>query len=63
MSWQVLTVGNLERASLKKHRPVIIWMTGLPGAAKLTIASIADGKLVAAGYHTMLLDGDNVRHR
>jgi bifunctional enzyme CysN/CysC len=41
---------------------VIIWMTGLSGAGKSTIANIIDGKLFAAGHHTMLLDGDNVRH-
>ena len=62
VSWHTLTVGKAERAALKKQRPVIIWMTGLSGAGKSTIANIIDGKLFAAGYHTMLLDGDNVRH-
>ena len=62
VSWHTLTVGKAERASLKKQRPVIIWMTGFSGAGKSTIANIIDGKLFAAGYHTMLLDGDNVRH-
>ena len=62
VSWHALTVGKVERASLKKQRPVIIWMTGLSGAGKSTIANIIDGKLFAAGHHTMLLDGDNVRH-
>ena len=62
ISWQALTIGKTERASLKKQRPVIIWMTGLSGAGKSTIANIIDSKLFAAGRHTMLLDGDNVRH-
>ena len=62
VSWHALTVGKTERASLKNQRPVIIWMTGLSGAGKSTIANIIDGKLFAAGHHTMLLDGDNVRH-
>jgi bifunctional enzyme CysN/CysC len=62
IKWQALTIGKSERASLKKQRPVIIWMTGLSGAGKSTIANIIDSKLFAAGHHTMLLDGDNVRH-
>ena len=62
LSWHALTVGKAERASLKKQRPAIIWMTGLSGAGKSTIANLIDSKLFAAGHHTMLLDGDNVRH-
>ena len=37
-------------------------MTGLSGAGKSTIANIVEQRLNAAGYHTMMLDGDNVRH-
>jgi len=60
--WQALTVGRNERAALKEQAPAVLWLTGLSGAGKSTIADIIEKKLVASGSHTMLLDGDNVRH-
>jgi bifunctional enzyme CysN/CysC len=60
--WQPLLVGKDERAALKHQRPAILWFTGLSGAGKSTIANIVEQRLHAAGHHTMLLDGDNVRH-
>ena len=60
--WQPLLVGKDERAALKHQKPAILWFTGLSGAGKSTIANIVEQRLHAAGNHTMLLDGDNVRH-
>jgi bifunctional enzyme CysN/CysC len=60
--WQTLTVGRDQRAALKQQVPAVLWLTGLSGAGKSTIADIVDRKLLAAGRHTMLLDGDNIRH-
>ena len=40
----------------------MLWLTGLSGAGKSTIADLVEKKLLACGRHTMLLDGDNVRH-
>ena len=40
----------------------ILWFTGLSGAGKSTIANLVEQRLLAAGHHTTLLDGDNVRH-
>ena len=60
--WQRLLIGKIERATLKKQRPAIVWFTGLSGAGKSTVANIVEQRLYAAGHHTMLLDGDNVRH-
>jgi bifunctional enzyme CysN/CysC len=60
--WQPLLVGKADRAALKHQRPAILWFTGLSGAGKSTIANIVEQRLHAAGLHTMLLDGDNVRH-
>jgi bifunctional enzyme CysN/CysC len=60
--WQALTVGRDERAALKGQQPAVLWLTGLSGAGKSTIADIVEKQLLAAGRHTMLLDGDNVRH-
>ena len=40
----------------------MLWFTGLSGAGKSTIANLVEAALHARGVHTMLLDGDNVRH-
>ena len=55
-------MGKEERAALKHQKPCIIWFTGLSGAGKSTVANIVDQKLFSMSHHTMLLDGDNVRH-
>lgn len=60
--WQALTVGRGQRAALKQQIPAVLWLTGLSGAGKSTIADIVERKLLVLGRHTMLLDGDNVRH-
>jgi bifunctional enzyme CysN/CysC len=44
------------------HEPKVVWLTGLSGAGKSTIADAAVRKLHALGVHTFVLDGDNVRH-
>ena len=62
LHWQTLTVGRKERAALKEQRAAVLWFTGLSGAGKSTIADLAEKKLLVDGRHTMLLDGDNVRH-
>ncbi len=60
--WQALTVSREQRAALKEQSPAVLWLTGLSGAGKSTIADILERKLLAHGRHTMLLDGDNLRH-
>jgi adenylylsulfate kinase len=40
----------------------VIWFTGLSGSGKSTIANVLDNKLHQWGMHSMVLDGDNVRH-
>jgi len=62
MHWQPLLVGKAERAALKRQKPTILWFTGLSGAGKSTVANIVEQRLHTVGHHTMLLDGDNVRH-
>jgi bifunctional enzyme CysN/CysC len=59
---QDLTVNAAARAALKGQKPCTIWLTGLSGAGKSTIANIVEKKLNALGKHTILLDGDNLRH-
>jgi bifunctional enzyme CysN/CysC len=60
--WQALEISRDAHASLKGHKPAILWFTGLSGAGKSTIANLVEKKLHSLGRHTMLLDGDNVRH-
>ena len=59
---QNLTVGKAERSRLMHHRPAVLWFTGLPGAGKSTIANLVEAGLIARGIHSVMLDGDNVRH-
>jgi bifunctional enzyme CysN/CysC len=47
---------------LKGQRPFVLWLTGLSGAGKSTIANLLETELHRRGLHTYLLDGDNVRH-
>ncbi len=60
--WQATDIDKAARANLKGHRPCVVWFTGLSGSGKSTIANIVERRLAAHGAHTMLLDGDNVRH-
>ncbi|MCH7672498.1 MAG: adenylyl-sulfate kinase [Proteobacteria bacterium] len=60
--WQALDVDKQSRASIKQQIPKILWLTGLSGSGKSTIANLIEKKLIAARRHSYLLDGDNVRH-
>jgi len=60
--WQALDVNKQMRAQQKGQQACVLWLTGLSGAGKSTIANRVEKKLTAAGKHTYLLDGDNVRH-
>jgi bifunctional enzyme CysN/CysC len=55
------TVTPAVRAEAKGQQPLVVWLTGLPGSGKPTIANIVESKLLALGRQTMLLDGDNLR--
>jgi bifunctional enzyme CysN/CysC len=57
-----LAIDKVRRAQLKNQRPCIVWFTGLPASGKSTIARLVEGELYSAGYHTYMLDGDNLRH-
>ena len=60
--WQAVEVSPGSRAALLRQAPRCFWFTGLPASGKSTIANLVDKRLHAAGRHTYLLDGDNVRH-
>ena len=58
---QYFDVDPPARAAIKGQRPCVIWLTGLSGAGKSTIANVVESRLHAQGRHTFVLDGDNVR--
>jgi bifunctional enzyme CysN/CysC len=60
--WHPADVTRSARALQKGQRPCVLWLTGLSGAGKSTIANAVERRLHALGHHTYLLDGDNVRH-
>ena len=51
-----------DRMRIFRQNPVTIWLTGLSGAGKSTIAFELERQLVAQGHACYVLDGDNVRH-
>ena len=60
--WQATDVTREHHAAIKNQKPAVLWLTGLSGAGKSTIANIVEKKLARMNRHTFLLDGDNVRH-
>lgn len=59
---QHLSVSKESRSRIKGHRPCVLWFTGIPGSGKSTIANLVEKDLHMQGYHTYLLDGDNIRN-
>jgi len=60
--WQEIQVTPQTRAASMHQTPKCIWMTGLSGSGKSTIANALEKSLHFSGLHTFLLDGDNIRH-
>jgi bifunctional enzyme CysN/CysC len=60
--WHRLDVDKAARAALKHQKPAVLWFTGLSGAGKSTVANLVEKRLLASAKHTIVLDGDNVRH-
>jgi bifunctional enzyme CysN/CysC len=59
--WQHTQVRKEDRAAQKGQLPTVLWFTGLSGAGKSTVANALEQRLYHLGYHSYLLDGDNVR--
>ena len=60
--WHQHDVDKARRAQSKNQKACVLWLTGLSGSGKSTIANLLEKKLAEHGKHTYLLDGDNVRH-
>jgi bifunctional enzyme CysN/CysC len=57
-----LSVDRLALAALKGQKPTVLWFTGLSGSGKSTIANLVALRLHAMGRHSVIIDGDNLRH-
>ena len=62
ITWHEGHVGRVDRERLLGQRGVTVWLTGLSGSGKSTIAVAAEKALLARGRHAYVLDGDNIRH-
>lgn len=61
VTWHDHRVGAEDRRKQKNQKPAVLWFTGLSACGKSTIANTVDHMLHEKGFHTYLLDGDNVR--
>ena len=62
ITWQKTDITKADRLKQKGQKSLTLWFTGLSGSGKSSLANEVEKKLVAMGKHTMLLDGDNIRH-
>jgi adenylylsulfate kinase len=60
--WHQGAVTRNDRAQLNGHRGCTVWLTGLSGSGKSTIAVDLEKRLLERGVRTYILDGDNIRH-
>ena len=60
--WSESEITAERRARRNQHRGAVIWLTGLSGAGKSTIARALEKELFQLSMHTYVLDGDNLRH-
>jgi len=62
VTWEDWNIPRAEREAVQGHAAHVLWFTGLSGAGKSSIAREVERQLFAAGYKTVLLDGDQLRH-
>lgn len=62
ITWHEHHVSKPERWKLNGHKAAVLWMTGLSGCGKSTVANTVDHLLHARSKRSFVLDGDNIRH-
>jgi len=62
ITWENNIITTEDREKLLKQRGAAIWLTGLSGSGKSTIAREVEASLYRHGNITFILDGDNIRH-
>jgi len=60
--WHSGQVRPEDRRALMRNASAVVWLTGLSGCGKSTIAMALEAKLIHTGHSAYVLDGDNVRH-
>lgn len=60
--WHEASITKEEYQQKNKHKSSILWLTGLSGSGKSTIANAVARELFEQGYQVIVLDGDNIRH-
>lgn len=61
LTYHSMDITREVRENMLGQKAATIWLTGLSGSGKSTIANALEKRLAAQGRHTMLLDGDNIR--
>jgi bifunctional enzyme CysN/CysC len=62
VTWEPWNIPRGEREKRNGHKAAVLWLTGISGAGKSTIAKAVEKKLWDEGKQTILLDGDQIRH-
>jgi adenylyl-sulfate kinase len=62
IAWQDGEVQVSDRTQLSRAEPTTVWLTGLSGSGKSTIAFELERRIIANGHMAYVLDGDNIRH-
>ena len=62
LTWNDGTIKPADRARRNGHKGAVVWLTGLSGAGKSTIANALERELFGRQYHSYVLDGDNIRY-
>ncbi|MFO7915931.1 MAG: adenylyl-sulfate kinase [Candidatus Krumholzibacteriales bacterium] len=62
VTWHDTGIQKRDREKRNGHRGVVVWLTGLSGSGKSTVAIAVQRKLFESGHQVYILDGDNVRH-
>ena len=60
--WHPGAISRADRERMRNHRGFTLWFTGLSASGKSTLASALEEALFERGFHTYILDGDNIRH-
>ncbi|WP_163859854.1 adenylyl-sulfate kinase [Paenibacillus elgii] len=62
ITWQQSAISKLDRQALNQHKSCVLWLTGLSGSGKSSIATELDRRFYSRKIRSYVLDGDNIRH-
>ncbi|MFB6367789.1 adenylyl-sulfate kinase [Paenibacillus elgii] len=62
ITWQQSAINKLDRQALNQHKSCVLWLTGLSGSGKSSIATELDRRFYSKKIRSYVLDGDNIRH-